>query len=518
MFEGNINSSYKDYTPKNSLLKNQIEKSHQDTEINSSDLFEGSHDRENIVINEDLQGGSLESFSLVGEKNSKGLNDSILSERFNSPNPFQQDQKVSPIREKKSLKSIRESQIYNLNPCISENQSQDESKLNKTKGKENYFSIDTKSESKGVSKNKIKQEETFLNDSRKVTIRSKVSRSKPILAEGSPSKYKDPYRERFNKIEDLSDIEEPEGINPETGEDIQEIKREAQELEQVTSNVEMRWLDFSEKIRENAAKCIFKEIYTELQKNPDFWNRSKYDSNTHSYHIHYCIIFIQHLSFLYKEALPTLIGMLEFYTKYIDSGTLDLGLKDLGILYLSLGTCYSNTGQEDTGLCYLKEGKKTFEQMPDKQPLFIAHSLSRLGQHFLRYKKFDTALEYFETALEITKQIDGTPKFGEPTKNFYMMWCYFDLSDIWIAKGNYEEADIFLQLGLEKMKVEKAENTYFLAKSKRNEAQICLHRNEIKKVLNLYQEALQILDETLPEGNQLKVEYQAELDLIMEDL
>jgi len=232
---------------------------------------------------------------------------------------------------------------------------------------------------------------------------------------------------------------------------------------------------------------------------------------------------------LYEEALPGLLAMEKFYEENkdfikigIDMNDEKVGDDDIGVLYHKIGKCYSELGNPQEGIKYLEKALLKLEESrakdPKKQLLMNCHC--SLTQHYLKYGDGEKAKVHSQRALVFVKELKNQ-EWGMAPINQSLSRCYINYCDALTFIGNQEKAEEKLEKAMNCL--EKylngcgLESHHMGARIKRSQAQIAWKKRQYNSALQLYEEAIDIIEKTMPPKAKLKEDYLNELQKLKEE-
>ncbi len=233
----------------------------------------------------------------------------------------------------------------------------------------------------------------------------------------------------------------------------------------------------------------------------------------------------------YNEALPGLLDMEECYEANEDYVKMEIDEKDetlkdidFGVLYHKIGKCQSELNNPQEGIKYLEKAllklEKSRADNPKKQPFLLMNCQSSLTQHYLKYGRGEKAKEHSEKALEYAKELTYQEWGMAPIKQS-MARCFINCCDVETFMGNQEKAqedlDKAKEFLLESLNGFALESHHMGARIKRSQAQIHWKKKEYDSAIKLYEDAIDIIDNTMPQNNKLKEDYLDELQKLKEE-
>ena len=132
-------------------------------------------------------------------------------------------------------------------------------------------------------------------------------------------------------------------------------------------------------------------------------------------------------------------------------------------------------------------------------------NLTTLAQLHLQNKEYEQAEKLFFKSLDIKKNL----------KNSRLVGLGYDyLSDLYFNWGKLTEAKVCAYKAIE-WTSQFDKDYYLIGRHKRNLGRIAAQENRISDALQLYEEAIHILSETLVDGNALSIKFQEEYQCLL---
>lgn len=111
-------------------------------------------------------------------------------------------------------------------------------------------------------------------------------------------------------------------------------------------------------------------------------------------------------------------------------------LKELSIVYTTLGNYFFNLNLLDSSLYYHHRSLKIKERINDQSS--IASTLNNIGLVYFRMQSYNSSLEYFQGSLKLN--IESADSIGAAANYNNIGLIYIDMDDFELARENFEKA------------------------------------------------------------------------------